>query len=503
MAKQSFRSFILLTVLFCSALASGAQANTRIVEAIGIQRDGLENLLKYMDSREDLFARDKSSNPLLNLDEKREALKVWVVFLDYMSALQSITSETRNYRALSGYERDQRQEQYAYALTAQYRFGLEFIRRVNNDAELVKWYNLEHEDYSLPQNLYLRFRDQTLSDWTTDNFDRFIFSFAPNQENQITQAISRDRVAIGELNRVGLLATNSANTIGRSLYRTYFPIQKNVARGIGKVKLWRIGETLITPEQAFEFSRRFEPGDFYLTRKEWRLSNAGIPGYWTHSVLYIGSVEERAQYFDTPEVNSWLSENGAESFEDLLKQVSPAYAAHPKQDTQGEIRVLEALDAGVIFNSIETSLDADGAAVFRPRLSKLEKAKAIYNAFHYVGLPYDFQFDFDTDSAMVCSELIVKAYQPAKTQTGIEFPMYTFAGRKMLTPSEIAKWYDDTLDTPKQTLDLVMFIDSHEAERVAFEASKESFTGTWRRSNWHTFRQPALTDDTIAANRYQ
>ena len=142
--------------------------------------------------------------------------------------------------------------------------------------------------------------------------------------------------------------------------------------------------------------------------------------------------------------------------------------------------------------------------MFRPRLSKLEKAKAIYNAFYYAGRPYDFHFDFDSDSALLCSELIYKAYQPAEDQQGIEFPLYQAVGKKMLTPSEMARWYDETEGTDAQQMDLVMFIDSNEKAGVAFVSSAEAFTGSWERPDWYIFQQPSYQpedEDQLASNQ--
>ena len=133
--------------------------------------------------------------------------------------------------------------------------------------------------------------------------------------------------------------------------------------------------------------------------------------------------------------------------------------------------------------------------------TKLEKAKAILNAFHYTGQPYDFHFDFNSDDAMVCSELIFKAYQASDSQKGIDFPLYRAVGKKMLTPSEIARWYDDTVDTPEQKIELVMFIDSNEKDRVAFQSTKEAVIGSWQRPDWYIFQQPPLDDERLAANQ--
>jgi len=494
-----YRYFIIATCLV--GLSSAAlSSNTKEIEAIQIQRQGLLNLIDYIDRTPEIFNRANDSNVLLNRMEKQEALDVWLLYLDYMSTLQTLSDQTKNYLSLSAEERKQGKQIHALAFTSHYRFGLEFISRVKQDAELVKWFNTEHPINGLPKNFYRRFSNQTLSDWATDIFDDFNNGFRLDNGTDFVAALQEDRDAISNLNRSRLLASNSAGLLGRSLYNTWYPLQKGVARGMGKVKVWRIGETLISPEQAYLFSRSFEPGDFYLTRKEWRLTNVGIPGFWTHSAMYIGTPIERAKFFDTPAVNDWVAEQGFSSFEEMLKQASPIYAQHPAYDRLGDIRVIEALDKGVIFNSIETSLDADGAAVFRPLVSRLERAKAIFNSFYYTGRPYDFHFDFDSDNAMVCSELIFKAYQASETQHGVEFPLNTVAGRKMLTPSEIAQWYDETVGTENQEIELVMFIDSNEKEGVAFQSTKEAFTGSWSRPDWHIFSQPKRKKDQVASN---
>ena len=479
--------------LFCYLLLFSleVQAESTDVQAIRIQRQGLFNLVAYIDQQPEIFNRPERSIALLNRAEKQTVLNVWHLYLDYMGSLSALADKSQGRMLQSSAERALRKQVHGFARTTHYRFSLEFISRVGHDPELVKWLNLAHPELALQAKLYRKFSNQVLSDWSTDRFDDFTSHLSVDPRSSFAADFASDRLAIRQFNRTGLLVANSAGTVTRSLWRTWFPIQKGVARSMGKVKVWRIGQTLITPEQAFSFSRAFEPGDFYLTRKEWRLTNVGIPGYWTHSAIYIGSVSERARFFDTPEVNQWLAEQGFSSFEALLRSASEIYAEHSGYDALGEVRVIEALDAGVIFNSIETSLSADGAAVFRPLLGKLEKAKAIYNSFYYTGQPYDFDFDFDSDNAMVCSELIFKAYQAGTTQVGVDFPLYKVAGRKMLTPSEIAQWYDETVDTDAQELELVMFIDGNEKNRVAFQSTPAAFKGSWRRPDWYIFKQPA------------
>ena len=56
-------------------------------------------------------------------------------------------------------------------------------------------------------------------------------------------------------------------------------------------------------------------------------------------------------------------------------------------------------------------------------LPAVEKAAAILRAFGYVGRPYDFNFDFRTDAALLCSELVYKPYKPSPGRQGLRFPL--------------------------------------------------------------------------------
>lgn len=480
-----FLRFIFWLVIAVSAEASASQ--NVAIEAISLQRQSLSNLLGYVDATPHLFNRAQADGPILNPNEKAQILTVWRLFLDYVSTLDAVAEQFANYHAFTGQQRADRALIYHAALTAQYRYSLEFIQKVNGDAEVVKWLNHKHD--GLTKKHYLRFRDQTLSDWNTDRYDQLPSVGVNGFENVLTRGLLEDRNVIANLSRFELMAANSARLLGRSFYNSYFPFQKQLARGVGQVKVWRFGHTLITPTQALTASQAMAPGDFFVTRREWRLTNVGIPGYWTHSALYIGSQEERDHYFNVPEVNTWLEKNGVKTLTELLAKTSELFQQHSQQDALGDIRVIEALEPGVILTSIESALSADGAAVLRPRLTKLAKAKALVEAVKYLGQPYDFEFDFETELALVCSELIVKAYQPTPNKRGIVFDIPDFGRGKLLTPNQMVKGYEDSLDTANQMLDFVLFIDGDERAKKAFFADHDAFIGTYKRPDWHVFKR--------------
>jgi hypothetical protein len=158
---------------------------------------------------------------------------------------------------------------------------------------------------------------------------------------------------------------------------------------------------------------QLEPGDIILTRRNGYISNYFIPGYWTHSALYIGTTEvmyDKNQPF-----------------------------------------VIEALSEGITCRSIEESLQVDAFIVLRPLISKLEIEKAIKIAKNHLGKPYDFDFDFNTLDKVGCTELIFRSYRHAEV-----IAAHQSFGRKFTTPSEILEDFINREGSKSQRLDFVL-----------------------------------------------
>jgi uncharacterized protein YycO len=149
------------------------------------------------------------------------------------------------------------------------------------------------------------------------------------------------------------------------------------------------------------------------------------------------------------------------------------------------VRVIEAISEGVSLTALEHALDCDSMVVLRPRLSKVEKAQALLRAFHYVGRPYDFNFDFSTDAELVCTELVYKSYEPAAGFMGLKLPTVKMLGRQVTPANEFAKLFDAQYGKPEQQFDFVSFLDGRERTKNAVEASVENFRASWKRPKWH------------------
>ncbi len=288
-------------------------------------------------------------------------------------------------------------------------------------------------------------------------------------------------------------------------FEAWFPLQKKVANTMGNIRVKRQGVYLISQEQIAQLRTKLEPGDIFISRKHWYASNAGIPGFWPHAMLYVGSPDELAAYFDDPDVIAWceVQNPGVHSFPELLSHAHlhawEAYnegrslvlhgdgeEEHQGTETEEHFvnRVIESIAEGVSFHPAEQSLSADCLGVLRPRLTKIEKAEALLRAFSHHGKPYDYNFDFTSDAALVCSELVFKAYQPSENFKGLDLKLDSTLGRPMLAPTQIAKQFDLEWNAPNQQLDFVAFLDSRESEGVAVWETMETFRRSWMRPKW-------------------
>ncbi|MFH0920350.1 MAG: YiiX/YebB-like N1pC/P60 family cysteine hydrolase [Fibrobacterota bacterium] len=208
-----------------------------------------------------------------------------------------------------------------------------------------------------------------------------------------------------------------------------------------------------------------EPGDIILIRRNWVLSNIGLPGFWPHAALYTGTSAEAASRFtdDTALVGA-LRDTGR--------------AGEP-------LRTVEALANGVVRNTLEKTCDADYVAVLRPRIPDKDKAAALRRALSCCGVPYDFDFDFSTDASLVCTELIYKAYQRgAGMEQGLSLPLSDILGRLTLPPNDFAELFAQERGLEGRQFDFVAFVDGNGNTGQPLFSPETAFVESRQRVKW-------------------
>jgi len=274
----------------------------------------------------------------------------------------------------------------------------------------------------------------------------------------------------------GQLVGAPLELLERVAFTAWFPFQKEVAMQMGDTRTSKRAN-FVTPALIASYRDKFMPGDLLLQRRNWYLSNVGIPGFWPHVALFIGTPNELDSYFAGLPV---LRGGTACAY---LKERCPAgFAGLARKSAQGaDYSVLEALRDGVEFTALEVSANADYLAVLRPRVPKQAKLAALCTALGHAGKPYDYDFDFATDQALVCSELVYKAYADTP---GFGFELGVVNGRLVLPPNDIAKKFDREYDTPARQLELVLFLDGNEQTGTALAREAAVFRTSWQRPKW-------------------
>ena len=170
---------------------------------------------------------------------------------------------------------------------------------------------------------------------------------------------------------------------------------------------------------------RLQPGDVLLSRSEYKFTTALLPGFWCHTSLYLG---RRAD------------------LERLGVELGVAVRARLDDESDGASPlgfVLEAISPKVTITPLERSLCADHVVVLRPRVSDDDRRAAVEEAFRHLGKAYDYEFDFNVTTRLVCTELIYRSYHG---RGSIALPLTRRLGRYTLSCDDIVAWFLDQID---------------------------------------------------------
>ncbi len=441
---------------------------------------------------------DDSSAHYLKPEIRQELCSLWYQIVDYYLTFDQLALLADETAA------DKKQIfhlQRSIFLT-QYRVALELIPQFEKDQAIATIINEGDPHSGLQPSLYNDFKYQYLNVLKAGRYaglESVAAYYGPADDAQLAVWANEDSALILAAGKgPGPLMTlkNGLAILERAGQNSWFPLQKGVAEWMGQTKVWRKGEALISAEQINALQEQLEPGDILLERREWYMTNVGIPGFWTHAAIYIGTAEQRASFSARPEVAVWLGQQGAASIDQLIEKSYPQVYERlllPYQDGNMPA-VIEALSPGVSLTSFEHSAACDSLAVLRPLLAPADRAAAVVRAMKYQGRPYDYAFDFLSDDALVCTELVVKAYLSDRTKQGLQLPLTKLMGHLVTPANAFAEQFDTSFDTVQQQFELISFFDGDERRRQADDKGVESFRSTWRRPKWHILLPQAQTD---------
>ncbi len=217
---------------------------------------------------------------------------------------------------------------------------------------------------------------------------------------------------------------------------------------------------------------RLKPGDILLVRAEGKLTSALLPGFWAHAALYVG--DRRALEPLTTTRTQYLHRHLRE---------------RPGNGGASDL-VIEAVSPKVRLTSLANCLEGDHVLALRLNVPESETVAALNEAFGHLNKPYDFEFDFNVSSRVVCTELVYRAYHG---RAGLEFPLTKRLGRYTLTGDDLANIALDCLSsTSASTVPLsVVALVLRRRDGLARFVKPERAISTLRRirGGWRPFRR--------------
>ena len=485
------------------------------LEEIRRYDEGLNGVSERVAQRDDLFpdVLDSLSFKSLKPDQRRDLRDLYAAHLDYSRALDGIKRAYRGFARINPLKRPDRHAAtflISYlAWIVQYRHGALLIDRSVPNRGLETFFDEPDPRLEIPAGSFAALKHEIIGVETIPRFlalDHYYLTqrhalkrgACAQSEPCHSWAMSalerhraeiRDRLERREATSKLDYAYNGFDIARDAALGAWFPLQAGVAEWLGDTKIKRPGEHLISDPQLKAMRARMEPGDIIVARKNWYLSNVGLPGFWPHAELYLGSPEELDAYFADADLPAHLENFQAERFSEHLASSWPqAWRAYERApDHHGSThRVIEAISEGVVFSTLERAAGADYVGVLRPRRSKAAKARAILRAFGYWGRPYDFNFDFMTDSTLVCTELVFKSWEREQGYDGLELKLVEMMGRDTLPANELVRQFARERGEPSRQLDFIYFLDGVEHEQRAEVADEEAFASSCDRPKWDT-----------------
>lgn len=465
----------------------------------------LEHVMGEIQSNENLFISNIQN---MSLGDKQNILDKWVRYVKCYNELNEIREKYKNKLILKHTEDSHvkyKNVLLIYASTIAIRKNSVLLASIiDKNKYLESMLNEARPEYNINKKQYYYitqeiteisymislFRNKHYFDFKINYYKVYGFE-RDESEIQLLDYASYNYLNVIKLvkNHRNIVKNNMIDFFGKNVFDFWFPFQKWVAIRITGVDYSSRKEKYVSNADINIFKEELLPGDILLKRNNYQLTNIGLPGFWTHTGIYIGCLEKLDKYFD----NIFLGDCLCVS--EYVKAIYPkVYDSLLGKDKSNQEYIIEVIAPGVVINSLDAIAKVDYFSALRPKLSKEDKLKALFTAFESLGKAYDYNFDIMTDNALFCSELIYKSYLSSSNKKGIRFDLEPKAGRLLLSPNSIIKKFDSEFNSENAEFDFVVFYDGSARERKAIRKSATDLKKTWKLSKWKMVKHRVILD---------
>jgi len=244
--------------------------------------------------------------------------------------------------------------------------------------------------------------------------------------------------------------------IKKIFYKVLFFFSEKIWKFISKIKFSTRKKWLIKKKNIEEYLKIAKPWDIFLSRWNWEASNIAIPWFWKHMSMYL-----------------W-------TWKFLKKQFLEKYSFLKVMDNNSHY-IIEATWEWVEISKIEDFISHnDYLWISRTIFSDDKINRSLEKAIWYFWTPYDFIFNFYSNTNVICSELVLKSYsKDFKNDEWLSIKLEKFRLSLIYPPNNFVKKIK--LD---KKLKFVMFIDSIEKTWKNFISDEKEFYNSTKRSRF-------------------
>jgi len=244
--------------------------------------------------------------------------------------------------------------------------------------------------------------------------------------------------------------------IKKIFYKILFFFSEKIWKFISKIKFSTRKKWLIKKKNIEEYLKIAKPWDIFLSRWNWEASNIAIPWFWKHMSMYL-----------------W-------TWKFLKKQFLEKYSFLKVMDDNSHY-IIEATWEWVDISKIEDFVSHnDYLWITRTVFSDDKINRSLEKAIWYFGTPYDFIFNFYSNTNVICSELVLKSYsKDFKNDEWLSIKLEKLRLSLIYPPNNFV----NKIELDKK-LKFVMFLDSIEKTWKNFISDEKEFYNSIKRSRF-------------------
>ena len=238
------------------------------------------------------------------------------------------------------------------------------------------------------------------------------------------------------------------------------------------------------PAKVIALMKHAEAGDIIQERADTyfvaKILTAVIPGFWSHTQIFIGTADHIRALDNDPSVEELVRElvaasptrlAGVTRFSEVVERLFPEVWAmlcsdEAKQKGGVSIEALMTPDtptqkskSEVQFSSVQ-STTSEYLGVLRPRVPKRDVALMLLRAFSHLGDKFDAFQQFTANSEWYCSKFATRMYAPDNGMVkGLQVPAASIGNFQVMLPNDISRLYDQTAGESNRPLDFVAFLE--------------------------------------------